>query len=252
MMKNDYDKFANSRHEEIKKGIKKSICYVERPMMESMIPNLNDKKVLIIGCGTGEETEILNKFNPKSITAIDLSESSIRICKENYPNINFIVANMLNLPFEDNYFDFVYSGLAITHVYEKEKVADEIKRVLKNNGKVLFSVDHPMRFCCDNVEIDGKEFKVIGFEKGEDGKLVLGNYSSHAKRTNYFKNNQVLEEFVAPPSYYFQLLINKGFTVDNFKESRCIDECRKVDEAYFIRFSEIPQFMAFLATNIKK
>lgn len=250
-MKNDYDKFATSRHDEIKKGIKKSICYVERPMMESMIPDLNDKKVLVIGCGTGEETEILKNYNPQSITAIDLSNESIKICKENYPDVEFIVANMLNLPFDNNCFDFVYSGLAITHVYEKEKVVDEIKRVLKNNGKVLFSVDHPMRFCCDSVEINGDNFMVIGFEKGEDDKKILGNYLSHSKRTNFFKNNQVLEEYVAPPSYYFQLLLNKEFKIDNFKESKCIDECKEIDEAYFKRFSEIPQFMAFLATNIK-
>ena len=42
-------------------------------------------------------------------------------------------------------------------------------------------------------------------------------------------------------------LINNSFVVENFKESRCIDECRKVDEAYYNRFHELPQFMAFLA-----
>lgn len=250
-MVNNYDKFANNRHEEIKKGIKKSICYVERPMMESMLPDLSNKKVLVIGCGTGEETEILKKYNPKSIIAIDLSEESIKICKNNYDNVEFIVANMLELPFDNNSFDFVYSGLAITHVYEKEKVFDEVKRVLNKNGKMLFSVDHPMRFCCDSIKIGDSNFMVIGFEKGEEGTTILGNYLSHSKRTNFFKNDQVLEEYIAPPSFYFQLLINKKFKVDNFKESRCIDECKRIDEAYFKRFSEIPQFMAFLATNIK-
>ena len=70
---------------------------------------------------------------------------------------------------------------------------------------------------------------------------------SHAKQVNYFKDNEVLEEFIAPPSYYFEILISNSFVVENFKESRCIDECKNIDKAYYNRFHELPQFMAFLA-----
>ena len=47
---NDYDKFASKRHYEVTNGIKKSLRFVEKPMMISMLPDLKDKKILMLGC----------------------------------------------------------------------------------------------------------------------------------------------------------------------------------------------------------
>lgn len=247
---NDYDKFAEKRHYEVTNGINKALRFVEKPMMMSMLPNIAGKKVLLLGCGTAEESELLNKYNPKKIIGIDISKKSIAIAKECYPDCDFYVGDMLKLPFKENEFDFIFSSLAIHHVENKEKVFEELYRVLNKNGEVLFSVGHPVRFATEKIDYNNTSYHVIGFEAGSDGTHVFGNYMSHKKQVNYFKDNEVLEEFIAPPSYYFEALINNGFVVKNFKESRCIDECKNVDEAYYNRFHELPQFMAFLAKKI--
>jgi len=247
---NDYDKFAEKRHYEVTKGLKKSLCFVEKPMMISMLPNIEGKKVLLLGCGTAEESELLNKYNPKKIIGIDISEKSIAIAKESYPNCEFYVGDMLNLPFKEKEFDFIFSSLAISHIEDKNKLFKELYRVLTNDGELLFSVGHPMRFATEKISYNGSFYHAIGFEAGSDGSHVLGNYMSHTKQVNCFKDNEVLEEFIAPPSYFFEVLINNSFAVENFKESRCIDACKDVDEIYYNRFHEIPQFMAFLAKKI--
>lgn len=244
---NDYDKFAKKRHYEVTNGMKKSLRFVEKPMMISMLPDLEGKRILMLGCGTAEESEILIKYNPKKITGIDISEKSIAVAKESYSNCDFYVGDMLSLPFNDNNFDFIFSSLAISHVEDKSKVFKELYRVLDNEGQLLFSVGHPIRFATEKIDYNDTSYHVIGFEAGNDGNHVLGNYMSHTKQVNYFKDNEVLEEFIAPPSYFFEALINNHFTVENFKESKCIDECKEVDEAYYNRFHELPQFMAFLA-----
>ncbi len=41
---NDYDKFAEKRHYEVTNGLKKSLRFVEKPMMISMLPNIEGKK----------------------------------------------------------------------------------------------------------------------------------------------------------------------------------------------------------------
>ena len=162
---NDYDKFAEKRHFEVTKGIKKSLRFVEKPMMLSMLPNIEGKRVLLLGCGTAEESEMLSKYNPKKITGIDISEKSIAIAKESYPNCDFYVGDMINLPFKENEFDFIFSSLAITHVEDKDKVFKELYRVLDDNGQVLFSVGHPMRFATEKINYNGSNYHVIGFEK---------------------------------------------------------------------------------------
>jgi len=244
---NDYDKFAQKRHYEVTSGMKKSLRFVEKPMMISMLPNLDGKRILMLGCGTAEESEILGNYNPKKITGIDISEKSIAIAKESYPNCDFYVGDMLELPFKEKEFDFIFSSLAISHVEDKDKVFKELYRVLDNDGKLLFSVGHPIRFATEKINYNDTSYHVIGFESGSNGKHVLGNYMSHTKQVNYFKDNEILEEFIAPPSYFFETLMNNNFVVENFKESRCIDECKEIDEAYYERFKELPQFMGFLA-----
>ena len=244
---NDYDKFAQKRHYEVTNGMKKSLRFVEKPMMISMLPNIEGKRILLLGCGTAEESTLLSEYNPKKITGIDISEKSIAIAKKSYPNCNFYVGDMLNLPFKENEFDFIFSSLAISHIADKEKVFKELYRVLDKNGELLFSVGHPIRFATKKIDYNDASYHVIGFEAGSDGTQVLGNYMSHTKQVNYFKDNEVLEEFIAPPSYFFETLIRNSFVVENFKESRCIDECKEVDEAYYNKFHELPQFMAFLA-----
>jgi len=247
---NNYDKFAKKRHYEITNGVRKSIRFSERPMMLSMMPNISQKRILMLGCGTGDESELLLKYNPQRIVGIDISKKSIEIAKKYYPSCEFYNANMLDLPFQNNEFDFVYSSLAITHVEDKDKLFKEIYRVLDKNGELLFSVGHPMRFANRKVKINNDLYNVIGFESGSDGKGIIGNYMSYTKQINVFPNNEVLEEFIAPPSYYFEKLLNNGFMVENFKESRCIEECKEIDELYYNRFKEIPQFMGFLAKKL--
>ena len=54
-------------------------------MMKTMLPNLNNKKILMLGCGTGEESKLLELFgaSTKKITGIDISDKSIELAKEN-------------------------------------------------------------------------------------------------------------------------------------------------------------------------
>ena len=112
---NDYDKFAEKRQQDLINGMKPSHRFVEKPMMKAMIPNLKGKKILMLGCGTGEESKLLETFGASlnQLTGIDLSSKSIEIAKRSYPDIEFVVGDMNELPFENESFDFVYSSLVI-------------------------------------------------------------------------------------------------------------------------------------------
>ena len=244
---NDYDKFAKMRQQELLKGEKKPHRFAEKPMMKSMLTNLKGKKILMLGCGTGEESKLLNEFGATDIVGIDLSKISIKLAKETYPEYQFLIEDMHSLPFENESFDFVYSSLAVHYSDAPEKIYSEVYRVLKNDGYFLFSVGHPLRWSVEEVIIDNKECKIIGYLNSNTENKVYGNYNTFCKRNHYFPNNEILSFYVGSPSMQFKLLKKCGFQIEDFSESACIEETKQVDYNYWYKYHELPQFMAFLA-----
>ena len=92
------------------------------------------QKVLELGCGRGE---FLNEFINNGLDGygVDLLD----YCKDFFPNLNFKKVNMANekLPYEDNFFDVIYSKSIIEHFYYPDKIFKEAFRVLKPGGTII-------------------------------------------------------------------------------------------------------------------
>lgn len=107
--------------------------------------NYKKKKVLEIGCGQGVD---LSRFaeNGAYVTGIDITEEGIKLAKKRFDFLglegSFIVGDIENLPFSDNYFDMVYSHGVLHHTLHTQKVVDEIYRVLKRGGKCVVMIYH--------------------------------------------------------------------------------------------------------------
>lgn len=97
----------------------------------------NNKKVLLVGVGTGEDL----KFIPDdcSIIGIDISESMLlqAIKKAQGKNAEFHIMNAESLKFLDDTFDYVIFNLVLSVVESPRKAILEGIRVLKSDGKVL-------------------------------------------------------------------------------------------------------------------
>lgn len=246
-MINDYDKFAKERQEQLKKGEKRPHRFIEKPMMRELLTSLVGKKILMLGCGTGEENLMLREFGATEIIGIDLSKESIQLAKESYPDCEFVVGDMHKLPFQENTFDFVYSSLAIHYSEDPESVYKEIHRILKENGQLLFSVGHPLRWACDEIEISDEKYRIIAHGIDNENGQAYGNYNTFKKHNHYFKNGEVLSFYVGSPSFHFKKLKKAGFIIEDFLEGICTEECKNIDYNYWNKYHEIPQFMAFLA-----
>ncbi len=250
-MQNDYDNYAKERQEKLINGMMPSHRFVEKPMMKSMMPNLKNKKILLLGCGTGEETNLLVTFgaDKEKMVGIDISKESIAIAKKTYPNVEFVVGDMANLPFDENTFDFVYSSLAVHYSATPDKVYNEVYRVLKKDGLFLFSLVHPIRWSSNHANIDGKTYRLIGCARDDNESEVLGNYNTFKEHTHDFFSwniKETLSFYVGSPSFHFKLLRKANFEVLDFTESMAVEETKEVDINYYKKNKELPQFMAFL------
>ena len=130
--------------------------------------NIN-KKIIDIGCGGGEYTNILRKKG-FDVIGCDILEDSIKFAKKKYPKCNFIKANVDNLPFDKNYSDIILC-LGIFEYMNRTEVdiaLKEIKRVLKIDGMIILMM-------LSNTSI----FYRLGLQK-KTGKKNEGN------RFNYY------------------------------------------------------------------
>lgn len=94
--------------------------------------------VLDLCSGSGDIIGIIKKLYPKvKSTGVDFSLNMLQTAKRKYPDIEFIEADVLNLPFLDNSFDFIAISFGLRNILNKDKALDEILRVLKQDGKLL-------------------------------------------------------------------------------------------------------------------
>jgi len=103
--------------------------------------DFSNKKVLVIGCGTGGE--IINFHKRKAdVYGIEPNPIGIKISliKAKLNNISekkIIEANSESLPFSDEKFDFIYCFTVLEHVRDVKKSLYEMVRVTKPGGKIF-------------------------------------------------------------------------------------------------------------------
>jgi ubiquinone/menaquinone biosynthesis C-methylase UbiE len=115
------------------------------------IRTLQDKKILDVGCGDGRELINLIRYGakPENLYGIDLLEDRIIEAKKLHPYINFISGDASTLPYFNEYFDIVMQFTVFTSILDKnmkKKIAEEMIRVLKPDGIILwydFSFNNP-------------------------------------------------------------------------------------------------------------
>lgn len=111
----------------------------EQEVMLEQCPDVAGCRVLDLGCGTGRYAQILAKRGAALVVAMDFCmpmlgqvHSAQRVC-----------ASMLQLPFAAGSFDVVVSGLAVGHAPDLSTWANEVARVLRQGGSLLYSDFHP-------------------------------------------------------------------------------------------------------------
>jgi len=126
-------------------------------------PKSNRFSYLEIASHTGalsRKIATLDKHN--EIYGIDISSFAInranKICeRDGLRRIKYLVSDAEELPFEDDYFDFVDFGIAVGFfIQNRNKCLEECKRVLKKDGRVffnsLFYVNQPPDLLTNEVE----------------------------------------------------------------------------------------------------
>jgi demethylmenaquinone methyltransferase / 2-methoxy-6-polyprenyl-1,4-benzoquinol methylase len=102
------------------------------------------KKALDVCCGTADWTIALAQAvgEDGEVYGLDFSKNMLKIGQEKVDslelkNVKLIHGNAMNLPFEDDTFDYVTIGFGLRNVPDYMQVLNEMRRVTKPGGKVV-------------------------------------------------------------------------------------------------------------------
>jgi len=99
------------------------------------------KRILDVGSGAGQLAKHLIKYADADAEVIctDLSPEMLRRARNrlNDPRLQFVVADLSQLPFPDNHFDCVTCGYVLEHLPEAQLGLAELARVMKPGARML-------------------------------------------------------------------------------------------------------------------
>lgn len=134
--------------------------------------------VLDLGSGAGNDCFVARALVGESgkVTGLDMTEPMIKKARENcnklnFKNVEFVLGDIEDMPFEDNQFDIVISNCVLNLVPDKQKAFSEIFRALKPGG----------RFCVSDVVIKG----TLSEKMIKDAEMYAGCVSGASEMTEY-------------------------------------------------------------------
>lgn len=138
-------------------------------------------KALDVCCGTADWTIALaeDAGTEGHVTGLDFSQNMLSVGREKvkpYPQIDLIHGNAMELPFDDNQFDYVTIGFGLRNVPDYKKVLSEMYRVVKPGGMVV---------CLETSQPDSKLFNgffrlYFRFVMPVFGKLFAKSYDEYS------------------------------------------------------------------------
>ncbi len=188
--------------------------------MYSLLPDLQGKSVISLGCGSGEDSVYIKKVGAKTSVGIDVSSELISIAKKSYPECEFYVMDMEKLNFPDASFDFAYSSLALHYIKDWTAAFREIHRVLKPNSYFLFSCMHPVK--CD-IE---KTYLTQNYFENALGRMTVGAWRK-------------------PFGDIVKYAKEAGFRIDEIIEPQPLSKMREVKASTYEKLTRVPEFIIF-------
>lgn len=199
------------------------------PAFLNLLPDLTNSIGLDIGCGDGHNSKHIAK-RCKQLIGIDISDKLLTIAdKENkLSNLEFRKVNGIELPFADNFFDFVVATMSFMDMAEIDKVLKEAYRVLTPSGFIQFSIIHP----CFNEHKGGwiineyneyQGFLMKDYFLKNDGEIHEWKHLESPENTATFK----VPRFSKPLGEWVNLILKAGFYIETLLEPYVDDETLK-------------------------
>ena len=235
----EWDQIAHLRHKQIASGKDLSSKYILAPAVQELLQGCNLKRVLDLGCGTGELTRELAKVST-AIAGVDLSSLSIDIAQETCAeatNISFhrgsveVFASQWAGP----RFTTVVANMTLMDCLNLDSFVEAAAKLITPKGRFIATITHPWfwPYYWGYANADWFSYH---------REIVLeAPFRISAEVTDY-----VTTHVHRPLSSYLNSLSQAGFLVNQILEPHPDEEI----QALYPERWEFPRFLAFRASML--
>lgn len=108
------------------------------PHILNELEHIEFNSLLDAGCGTAPMISLLKeKYLNKKYVGIDLSLKMIERAKELNEEVEFIVGDCENIPFDENSFDVIINSQSFHHYPNPQEFFNSVSKVLKKDGYLI-------------------------------------------------------------------------------------------------------------------
>lgn len=180
--------------------------------LEKLLPDFQGKQVLDLGCGYGWHCKYAADHRAAQVLGTDISQKMLEKAQaiNAAPQIRYLHCAMENLDLPPASFHVVLSSLAFHYVEDYPALVGNISRWLKEDGILVFSVEHPV-------------FTAYGSqdwyynEQGEILHFPVDRYYYQGQREAVFLGEKVAK-YHRTLTTYLETLLENGFALRHVVE----------------------------------
>jgi SAM-dependent methyltransferase len=234
----------------------------EWPTLRTMLGDVHGKRILDLGCGFGWFCRwARDEGGAGSVRGLDLSENMIGKAREfdrerglGSVEIEYGIADLETLKLEgEEKLDVVYSSLTFHYLQDFRRLVKEIRGILTDKGRFVFSVEHPIYTAPVARNPEFQEAPNAGTEtEREEAEACkvwpLTSYASEGPRERTWLHAEGVRKYHRTIETYLTVLLDEGFVITAVKEWMPSVETLKKQPAW-VGERDRPMFLLIGATK---
>ncbi|MFW9893752.1 MAG: class I SAM-dependent methyltransferase [Candidatus Thorarchaeota archaeon] len=212
------------------------------PVIFEILGDVKGLHILDLACGQGYLSRILARKGAEVI-GVDISEKMLKLAQESEESeslgVKYVLCSSANMSgIQDSSIDCVVSTFGFHDIKDVDQTIEECSRVLKDRGRLVFAIPHPLSYARRSQDEDGYFLKMRHYMSNQD--------IPHPK----YKENGVMA-YHRPLSYYFEKAFSVGLKMVAFREiTTQMSRGRPIKDEQLLAYKqEIP---GFLVVGFKK
>ena len=187
---------------------------LEQPAMSRLLPNMQGRRVLDVGCGFGENCRQFSHDGASYIVGVDISKNMLALAEKNTddPLIRYYNYDMMDIEKVGEKFDLIYSSLAVHYIENFAELMRKIGNMTYEDGELLLSMEHPVSTASRGQKVD-----YLTDKNGNEFAYKLSNYMKPGiRKDEWFVSDVVI--YHRPMGVIINDIICAGFRITSVIE----------------------------------